>query len=343
MISSRWPRPTFVIESIALIPVWSGSFTGWRWTTPGALHSSGRRSVDVDRALPVERVAERVDDAAEQALADRHRGDLAGAPHRVALLDLVPLAEERDADVVLLEVEREADDAVVELEHLERDAVLEPVDARDAVAELQHGADLGEVRLDVELLDPLAQDRRDLFGRSFIRSNSLSLRARWRSRSSRPRTLASSLIDPAWRTMPPIRSGSTVRVACTSRPDAFSIWPRMPSNSSSDSSCAVVSSTSSTCCSRGDERLELGGDLADLAGAPLLGEQAHEVADELVRRRRARARARRPSRRESVSGLTSSADELGHVVERADEIARARTRTTSRRPLSCAASKSARA
>ena len=131
--------------------------------TPGAFHSSGRRLLRVDRALAVERVAERVDDAAEQRLADRDGRDLAGAAHRVALLDLVPLAEQRDADVVLLEVEREADDAVVELEHLERDAVLEPVDARDAVAELEHGADLGEVRVDVELLDPLAQDRGDLF------------------------------------------------------------------------------------------------------------------------------------------------------------------------------------
>src|SRR5918996_6007189 len=46
MISSRWPRPTFVIESIALIPVWSGSFTGWRAITPGALNSSWRRSSD---------------------------------------------------------------------------------------------------------------------------------------------------------------------------------------------------------------------------------------------------------------------------------------------------------
>ena len=44
MISSRWPRPTFVIESIALTPVCSGSFTGWRSTTPGALNSSGRVS-----------------------------------------------------------------------------------------------------------------------------------------------------------------------------------------------------------------------------------------------------------------------------------------------------------
>ena len=59
------------------------------------------------------------------------------------------------------------DDAVLELEPLERDAVLEPVDAGDAVADLQDGADLREVGLDVVLLDPLLQDRGDLFGRSF--------------------------------------------------------------------------------------------------------------------------------------------------------------------------------
>ena len=118
----------------------------------------------LDRALAVERVAERVDDAAEHALADRDAHDLAGAADGLALLDELPLTEERDADVVLLEVERDADDAVLELEPLERDAVLEAVDARDAVADLQHGADLGEVRLDVVLLDPGLEDRGDLFG-----------------------------------------------------------------------------------------------------------------------------------------------------------------------------------
>ena len=45
MISSRWPRPIGIIESIAFRPVWSGSFTGWRSTTPGALNSSGRVSL----------------------------------------------------------------------------------------------------------------------------------------------------------------------------------------------------------------------------------------------------------------------------------------------------------
>ena len=155
MISSRWPRPIGIIESIALRPVCSGSID--RLALDHARRLELERAVlgRLDRALAVERVAERVDDAAEQALADRHAHHLAGAADRLALLDVLPLAEERDADVVLLEVERDADDAVLELEPLERDAVLEAVDARDAVADLEDGADLGEVGLDVVLLDPL--------------------------------------------------------------------------------------------------------------------------------------------------------------------------------------------
>ena len=42
MISSRWPRPIGIIESIALIPVWSGSFTGCRLMMPGATMSTLR-------------------------------------------------------------------------------------------------------------------------------------------------------------------------------------------------------------------------------------------------------------------------------------------------------------
>src|SRR5579872_5328669 len=49
MTSSRWPRPIGVIESIALMPVWSGSDTGWRATMPGAWISS-RRIVAPPRA-----------------------------------------------------------------------------------------------------------------------------------------------------------------------------------------------------------------------------------------------------------------------------------------------------
>ncbi len=46
MISSRWPRPIGVMASIDLMPVWSGSSTGWRSAMPGAGDSSGQvRSV----------------------------------------------------------------------------------------------------------------------------------------------------------------------------------------------------------------------------------------------------------------------------------------------------------
>ena len=145
MMSSRWPRPIGIMPSIALMPVCSGSFTGWRWTTPGALNSAGRVWSVVDVALAVERVAERVDDAAQQALADGDLEQLAGALDRVALDDLLPVAEEHGADVVGLERQREAGDVVGQLEHLERIAVLEAVDARDAVGDREDGADLGEV------------------------------------------------------------------------------------------------------------------------------------------------------------------------------------------------------
>ena len=42
-MSSRCPRPIGIIASIALMPVWSGSCTGSRKITPGALRSSGIR------------------------------------------------------------------------------------------------------------------------------------------------------------------------------------------------------------------------------------------------------------------------------------------------------------
>ena len=45
MISSRWPRPMGIMESMALMPVCSGSLTGWRSMMPGAGLSMGRNSV----------------------------------------------------------------------------------------------------------------------------------------------------------------------------------------------------------------------------------------------------------------------------------------------------------
>ena len=88
MISSRWPRPMGVIESMALMPVCSGSRTGLRSATPGAIGFDVAALGGDDRALAVQRIAQRIDHAADHGLAHRHAQQLAGALDLVALVDL---------------------------------------------------------------------------------------------------------------------------------------------------------------------------------------------------------------------------------------------------------------
>ena len=69
MISSRWPRPTFVIESIDLMPVCERLLHRLALDDARRLELERRVSVASIGPLAVERIAERVDDAAEQRLA----------------------------------------------------------------------------------------------------------------------------------------------------------------------------------------------------------------------------------------------------------------------------------
>ena len=163
MISSRWPRPIGIIESIAFSPVSIGSLTGWRWTTPGALCSAGRVSVVLISPLPSSGLPSGSTIRPEQLLADRDLEQPLGPPDRVALDDLLPFAEQHRADVVGLEVQRQGGHVVGQLEHLERHAVLKPVDPGDAVGDREHGPDLGEVGARrVEALDSALEDGGDL-------------------------------------------------------------------------------------------------------------------------------------------------------------------------------------
>src|ERR1700741_3930764 len=108
MTSSRWPRPIGISESIAFSPVAIGSLPRLRRIRAGGLPADARALVALDRPLAVDRIAERIDHAAEQALADRHVHDGAGALDGLALLDVALAAEDHDADVVGLEIERHA-------------------------------------------------------------------------------------------------------------------------------------------------------------------------------------------------------------------------------------------
>ena len=142
MISCRWPRPIAVIASMALMPVCSGSLTGWRSTTDGACVSSGALRGVLDGPLAVQRLAQRPDDAAEEAVADGDGQYLAGAADLLALLDLVELTEDDDADLADVQVERDAPDAVLELEQLVGHGRRQPLDPGDAVTALGDDTDL---------------------------------------------------------------------------------------------------------------------------------------------------------------------------------------------------------
>ena len=118
MMSSRWPRPIGIMASIALMPVWTGWFDALAEGHAGgdALDRAGPRGGD--RALAVDRVAERVDDAADERVADGHLDDAAGRADLVAFLDVDVVAEDDGADGLLFEVQGDAHLAVGELQQL---------------------------------------------------------------------------------------------------------------------------------------------------------------------------------------------------------------------------------
>src|SRR4029079_14513598 len=108
--------------------------------------------------FPVERLAERIDDAAEHLVADRHRDNAAGPLDEIAFLDLLELAEQHRADALCLEVQRDPEHAMRELEHLARHGVLEAVHTGDPVADLHDAADLGDIDIHRVTANLLADD-----------------------------------------------------------------------------------------------------------------------------------------------------------------------------------------
>ena len=82
MMSSRWPRPIGTMPSMAFSPVCSGSLTGDRSTTPGAMRSIGMNFFAAIGPLPSIGWPSALTDAADHFFADRHRNDAARALDR---------------------------------------------------------------------------------------------------------------------------------------------------------------------------------------------------------------------------------------------------------------------
>ena len=97
----------------------------------------------LDRSLSVERLAEGIDDAAEEALADRNLQQLAGGFDLRAFGDRGVVAKDDHADFGVFQVERQAVDAAGKFQHLIEHRSAETFDARDAVTDFADDTDIG--------------------------------------------------------------------------------------------------------------------------------------------------------------------------------------------------------
>ena len=174
----------------------------------------------IDRALAVQRIAQRIEHAAQHGLADRHGQQPAQRPDLVPFVDAQVVAEDDDADAVLVQVEGLAQDPVGELDHFVGHHARQPVDPGDAVADFQHGADFAHVDLasncSISACRTLAISSAlnfivDLHSAISNRSKASLMiwavfsTASCRSRTSQLATLASYTVSPTRTTSPPIK------------------------------------------------------------------------------------------------------------------------------------------
>src|SRR5690606_28310628 len=169
----------------------------------------------IDRALAVDRVAERVDDAAEQFRTDRDVDDRAGALDGVTFLDVAVGTEDDDADIVGFEVERHAADAAGEFDHLTGLDIVQTVDAGDAVTDGKHLPDLGDFGFLAEILDLILENCGNFRGADIHQPTSFSA-----SLSDVSLVLCDVSIwrEPILTTRTPRSEGSTVSFRVSSLP-----------------------------------------------------------------------------------------------------------------------------
>ena len=133
----------------------------------GAGRSMGKRWLEATGPLPSSGPAQRIDDAADQAIAHRHVHHATRALDLSARMQMLAVAKQHDADFVLIDVERDAvqiagklhqlikaharkardlgdadgdarDRAHLTRRHLRRECVQRPADTRERLVEERH-------------------------------------------------------------------------------------------------------------------------------------------------------------------------------------------------------------
>ena len=238
------------------------------------LHLETAERLRLDRTLAVDRLAEGVHDPADDRVADGDREDAPGGLDRVAFLDVFRLPEHDRTDRVLVEVEREPERSALELEQLVHRGLGESGDAGDAVADLEHAADLRRLERGRERLDVLAQRRGDLVGVDRELRHLALLSRRWPSQSCsfiwsrRWRTVPSITVSPTRATSPPRTVGSMITFTSIVLPVARPSASASRAICSSSSGIALRTSATSLLALGGGELDEPVDDRGEVGGLP---------------------------------------------------------------------------
>ena len=127
----------------------------------GGLELDGTISLGRNGALTIDRHAERVHNAAEHALANRHFNDTTSGLDLVVFFDCGDIAEKNGADFVLFEVLSQTVHGLTafahEFEQLAGHGIFQAIDTCDTVANLDDGTDFARLNARIEGIELLAQ------------------------------------------------------------------------------------------------------------------------------------------------------------------------------------------
>ena len=124
----------------------------------------GQRLRGANRSLSIQRLAERRHHPAQQFVSHGYFDDASGPPDLVAFLNCRVVPEEDAADIVLFQVECHAHDVIGERHQFAGLRVAQPMNARHAIAHLQHGSGFVNVNIPIGLQNLLLENIGDFIG-----------------------------------------------------------------------------------------------------------------------------------------------------------------------------------
>ena len=124
--------------------------------------------LSLNPSLAVQRLAKRVHDTTDHALADIQRSDSACAPYGHSLLYLIGRSQQHCSDIILLKVHDNGLDSILELQEFAGLGLLKSMNPDHAVTHLQDRADLLETRIGIDVLQLCQQHFRYFAGTYLI-------------------------------------------------------------------------------------------------------------------------------------------------------------------------------